>query len=338
MTTRLSMLRSLCRLGLASVTLAAAGCGAARPPLAEFHRLDLPAHSDSPTLTPAAHQTLLSELRDGDLVLCARDDPVSAIQRLTTVEPTYFLHSGTIQIIESRAGGKPRREAIVWHSTGEFDFLKLSPHMLGKVRGRVQSTPLDEFVRNYDALAIMRLSDPARNSRMVEACIRLHDEEVEFDPYFDCDDHSRLCCTEFTAAVIERGGYEFSIQPAPRTSNRVMSDFLMAWNVTADGVLMAGQFESLPGAQTIAVISRYGRMETYLAFRDAARLLHERVAAGEAQPRDLTNLDREKLVHFSPRMQLFMRGVEGLAIASPTLDPTEIRRRNEIVYETVMGE
>lgn len=313
------------------------GCGESRPPLEAFHRLDLPAHSDAPTLDPSIHAQLIDQLRDGDMVLCARDDPVSAVQRLTTVEPTYFLHSGTIEIVEKQRDGRSVREAVVWHSTGAFDFLKLSPHMLGKVRGEVRSTPLDEFIRNYDALEIIRLPDESRNVQMVEACRRLHDAHVAFDPYFDCVDHRELCCTEFTAVVIEQGGYTFDLQPAPRTANQAISDLLTGWNVTVPGVIMAGQFEKLPGATTVAVISRYGRLETYLAFRDASQLIHERVASGQAEARDFANLDREHLGHFSPRMQLFMRGVEGLAIASPTLDASELRRRNTIVYEAVFG-
>lgn len=310
-------------------------CGESRPPLTAFHRLDLPAHSDAPTLDPEVRAQLIDQLRDGDTILCARDDPVSAVQRLTTVEPTYFLHSGTIEIVEKQRDRCRSREAVVWHSTGAFDFLKLSPHMLGKVRGEVRSTPFDEFIRNYDALAIIRLPDESRNIRMVDACRRLHDAHVAFDPYFDCVDHRELCCTEFTAVVIEQGGYAFDLRPAPRTSNEAISKLLIGWNVTVPGVIMAGQFERLPGATTIAVISRYGRLETYLAFRDASQLIHERVAAGQAEARDFANLDREHLGHFSPRMQLFMRGVEGLAIASPTTDPEEIRRRNTIVYEVV---
>lgn len=315
----------------------ALGCGESRPPLTAYHRIDLPANSDAPTLSAETHAQLLEQLRSGDIILCARDDPVSVVQRLTTIEPTYFLHSGTIEVVEKSNRGRTIREAVVWHSTGAFDFLKLSPHMLGKVKGDVRSTPLEAFIRNYDALMIIRLPDADLNARMAAVCRRLHESNVKFDPYFDCVDHRELCCTEFTAVVIEEAGYDYDIQPAPRTSNAAMASLMIGWNVTVPGMIMAGQFERLPGAATIALISRYGRLETYLAFRDASMLVQERVLAGRAEARDFAALDGKHLGHFPPRMQLFMRGVEGLALASPTLDAVEIRRRNEIVYEATLA-
>ena len=100
--------------------------------------------------------TLFREVRSGDIILGVKEDPITALVRLITVEPTYFTHSGTIEVRDDEAGGRTLR---VWHAIGDFSLLHLSPHILGKVRGGVRSIALDEFIRMYDALAIIRQPD-----------------------------------------------------------------------------------------------------------------------------------------------------------------------------------
>lgn len=278
---------------------------------------------------------LFSGLRSGDIILGVKEDPITAFVRLITIQPNYFTHSGTIEVDEGEGG---KRTVRVWHAIGDFSLLHLSSHVLGKVRGGVRSIALADFMRMYDSLAIVRLPDEAKNRAAVQACKDLQAEGVEFDPFVDCVDHTTICCTELTAVAIERAGYDFNLQPLQRTTNVAISNLLYGWNVTTPGVIMADQFEHLPGARTVAVISRYGRMETYLAMRDAMKLLHERVASGAMQASDLIGFDTKRMVHFSTRMDLFMRGVEGLARALPTVDAGEFRRRNAVVFDAVFGE
>lgn len=328
------MARSWLTIFVCALTLTLlAGCSAT-PPLSAYHRLDLPAHSDAPILTAERHGDLIKELRSGDIILGVKEDPITILVRLTTTQYSYFTHCGVVEVVDDNHGG---RSARVWNAIGDFSLLHFSPHVLGHVRGGVRTKSLEDFIRSYDALGIIRLPDAQKNAAMVEVCRSLQKQGVAFDPFIDCRDASALYCTELLARAVRDSGYDFNVQPWPRTHNQRVSALMTGWNITAPAIYKAGQFENLPGAQSIAFISRYGRMETYLAMRDAMRLIQERVNASEAEANDFGGFDNQRLAHFSPRMNLLMRGVINLSRTAPTTDHNEIRRRSEILYRVSFG-
>lgn len=314
------------------------GCAPARPALETYHRLDAPVATrgaDAPKLDTEAYADLLGDLRSGDMVLAVREDPITPLVRLVTTEPSYFTHSAIVEVAEFNSIDDGRNEARVWHAIGDFNLFNLTPHILGKVRGGVRSLELEELIRMYDVLFVLRLSDDSKNHEMVEVCKRLQRDGVPFDSFLDCADDSALFCTELNVVTMRQAGYGEPVQPAPRTHVATLSTWMTEWNITAPAIYMASQFEDLPGAEVVAVISRYGRMETYLAMHDAATLIHEKINAERIVLSDLCGFDRDRLVHYTDRMELFLRGVEGLAKASPTSEAAEIRRRNEVVFAAV---
>jgi hypothetical protein len=196
---------------------------------------------------------------------------------------------------------------------------------------------LEEFIRTYKDLQIVRLPDPARNARMIEIVRRLHAARVQFDPYFDPQDSTTVCCTELTALAIAQAGYP----PVPvweRTANASLLSLMTTMNVTTPGLLMAGAIEQQPAAQTVATLSRYRNAAMNLAMRDASALLHERFAADpNARIGDWLQFNSSRFVHFHPRIELYLQAVEGLAAKQPSGDPARLRQRHLTLYDIIVA-
>jgi len=321
---------------VAALLAVASGAGCqSRPPLSAFHWLDPAADVPGPAVPEAlardGYRDLRAELRPGDVIMGARTDPTSALMRLAMDEYSYYTHSG---IVDVRDG-----EVVVSHASGRFRLFRRSPHLLGKVVGTVAAIDLEDFIREYHDVRVVRLPDPVKNRRLVAIARACEAKELPFDPFFDTLDPFRLHCSEYTLRATRAAGYGGPVDLARRTPNHSMANLLRRLGVETDYFVNVDRFAAIPGATVVAEISRFDRPETATALVEAFRVMHERVCGDpDMHVRDLVGCSPERLMHFTPPAEVYLRGAIGLAEASPTRDPLEVRERSELLYDLICGE
>ncbi|MHC5114480.1 MAG: hypothetical protein ACYTGP_08645 [Planctomycetota bacterium] len=326
---------SLLLFGCLVALLGSAGGCQSRPALTAFHRLDVtadPAASGAaPGLDREAFRALEAALRPGDIIMGARTDPTSALMRLSMDDYSYYTHSG---IVDVRGG-----DVVVSHATGRFRLMRRSPRLLGKVSGKICAVDLETFIREYHDIRIVRLPDPALNRRLAALTRQCEAEGLPFDPFFDTLDPAAMHCSEYTLRATRSAGYGGRLELARRTPNRSMAKLLRDLGVETEHFVSVDRFAGIPGATIVAEISLFERMETRMALAGAFRVLHERITAEpDAHVGDLVACSAERLMHFTPPTDAYLRGAIGLAEASPARDPREVREHSDLLYDVIYGE
>lgn len=312
---------------------AVAGCRT-NPPLSQFTRLDVGQPSDdgplaTSPLSRAAYRRLEAEVRPGDIILSTKQSAISAILRFALEDFSYYTHSGTIDV----RNGRP----VVSHASGRFKLLRNTPRLLDKVTGSIETAPLETYIRTYTDILIIRLPDPQKNLSMARATREYERRGVPMDPFFDLGDQSSLHCSEYTAKLIEEGGYEYRFALSGRSLNPHMRRLLTRVGVRATEFIRTADFAELPGVQAVARISRFPSCELSLAIADALHVLHDEISSNPTLCiGSLVAFDTEQLCHFSEPVQLYFRGVTGMVEANPTRDAAEIRRHNAILYDVIV--
>lgn len=258
----------------------------------------------------AGHE--LSGLAPGDLVLVKNPKAQSLATTLTFARFTYHDHLG---VLIERDGA-----FFVCDSWPSFHPFGKCDDFAARFRGGVRATELGQFLAHYETLAVVRLPDERRNAALARAAEASLDEAIEYDPHHDPRD-PRLSCSEYVRLLLERAGYA-ELPPARAVTQRTdYRALLQLLGFPSDAFDVPEDLAALPGARTIALVSRFATRAGLDAEHAAFARLHARFQAG-ARLDELLVVDRLRFLAYPPRVALFLRAAVGYG-GSVALDELE---------------
>ncbi|MEQ1893207.1 MAG: YiiX/YebB-like N1pC/P60 family cysteine hydrolase [Planctomycetota bacterium] len=251
-------------------------------------------------------------LAAGDLVLVKNPKAQSLATTLTFARFTYYDHLG---VLIERDGA-----LFVCDSWPSFHPIGKCDDFASRFRGGVRATELGRFLAHYETLAVVRLPDERRNAALARAAQASLDEAIEYDPHHDPRD-PRLSCSEYVRLLLERAGYAELPPPRAVTSRTDYRTLLQLLGFPSDAFDVPEDLALLPGARTVALVSRFDTHARLAAHRAAFERLHARFQAG-ARLDELLVVDRLRFLAYPPRVALFLRAAVGYE-GSVALDELE---------------
>ncbi len=257
-----------------------------------------------------AGEDLFSEASDGDLLLVKNTQAQSLASTVGLATPTWFDHSGVIQVTEAGT--------MVIESWPDVRLVAKTPDFASRLYGKVQITPVRQFLERYHHGLILR---PAGDGRQrVERALALAEQGITFDPYHD-PERPELSCTEFVAQVTGVDLEPIPVSPVPSISNtRVELGWYVSCFVTPD------TFLDLPGAAWIGELGRHGSLEEVRALRAMWFEIHRMSQRSGSSMGDWVGYDRFRLFGWRPRVTALLEWAVGLARFSPGGDHEERAR------------
>jgi hypothetical protein len=203
-------------------------------------------------------------LQSGQLVVSDSGEADSLLTAMLGEEYTAYGHAGIVSI----EGGKAyvyEGYALLW------PFLGGPP--TDAMRGRIRRVTLEQYIERQRVTAIFDPGAGVDKAAVVAFARARHEDDTEFDPYFDWSDHTRLYCTEFAALALNAGGRPLPtpVRVRANPSLRVALDWL---KVRAPEIVTAGSLTE--GSERIALISRTMTAREVEAYFAAKRELHRR--------------------------------------------------------------
>jgi hypothetical protein len=266
-----------------------------------YWRLDLAEPQGPFESERAGHE--LPGLAAGDLVLVKNPKAQALATTLTFARFTYHDHLG---VLIERDGA-----FLVCDSWPSFHPLGKSDDFASRFRGGVRATELGRFLAHYETLEVVRLPDERQNAALARAAEASLGEAIEYDPHHDPRD-PRLSCSEYVRRLLERAGYAELPPPravTPRTDYRALLQLL---GFPSDAFDVPEDLAALPGARTVALVSRFATRARLAAERAAIDRLHARFTAG-AELDELLCVDRLRFLAYPPAVALFLRASVALA-------------------------
>lgn len=239
----------------------------------------------------------LSGLAAGDLVLVKNPKAQALATTLTFARFTYYDHLG---VLIERDG-----QLFVCDSWPSFHPFGQSDTFAARFRGGVRASELARFLAHYETLEVVRLPDAERNAALALAAEASLGQGLEYDPHHDPRD-PRLSCSEYVRLLLERAGYDELPPPrsvTPRSDYRALLQLL---GFPSDAFDVPEDLAALPGARTVALVSRHATRARLAAHRGAFARLHARFLAG-ARLDELLVVDRLRFLGYPPRVALFLR-------------------------------
>jgi hypothetical protein len=258
--------------------------------------------SDSPAL---------DGLRSGDLVLARHARAQGFGTSLALQDFTWFNHMGVVALEADRVQ--------VYESWATVSKFGSSPDFAGRFQGGVRRTPLVEFLRAYEELAFLRLTDAATGERLVLAARDSLQSGIRFDPYHD-PERPELDCSEYVLHLAQLAGLQLDPPRVAATSNASARAVQESLGFHRRPYVVPGGFYDLPGARQVAWLSRHPSAAQALAAREAARLLHAQLGAGGSVG-DLVAFDRWRMLRLRDNVSSFLAWTDAYFACHPSLDP-----------------
>lgn len=137
-------------------------------------------------------------LKTGQLVLTESPDATSFLFPLIPKEFHPFTHVAILAIEDG--------EPWVYDVTGEVKTFPLKKRLLANVQGKMYRRRLYEYVAPNLYAEVYDPPEGADGDKIAAFARQKLREGVEFDPYFDFGDHSKLFCTELVELAIRSAG------------------------------------------------------------------------------------------------------------------------------------
>jgi hypothetical protein len=244
-------------------------------------------------------------LASGDLVLVKNARAQSLATTLTFGEFTFYDHMG---VLVERAG-----RWLVCDSWPSFQPFSKADDFADRFRGGVRGTPLERFLAHYETVLVVRLPDEPRNALLASAALASLDDAIEYDPHHDPTD-PRLSCSEYILMLFERAGLAAPAAPRPVSQQPQFCALLRALGFPCKAYFVPDQFAALPGAESVAWISRHPTPGRARAVEVAFELLHERHER-EGRIGDLLCAEGFGFLAYRANVAHFLRWAEGWAAA-----------------------
>jgi hypothetical protein len=189
---------------------------------------------DAKAAPPGTPTYLGMPLRTGQLVLTEAPGAYSFAFELIPEKFYPFTHVAIVAI----ENGEP----IVYDVTGEYKATGLHTKLLANVHGGMRRTPFYEYVTPNLYAEIYDPPAGADGEKIAAFARQKFTEAVEFDAFFQYEDHSKLFCTELVnLAIMNAGGKPVSLVPARENASLKLA---LQWlDVPHSYVLPAGLYK-----------------------------------------------------------------------------------------------
>lgn len=295
------------------------------PTAADFHRIDRgQAERLSLWEAGAVDSTWTSDLKVGDLLLAKNGTGRSLGAKLSFAEFAFHDHAAILM----RRGDRWN----VVESYPSFRVFGFFPDFAARFRGKIVRTSLEDYLRRYEVLTVVRLAD-GRGEELAARAQAALTEGIRFDPYHD-PSNDELSCTEFVLEMMNRAGASFEPAAIPVTRNASMRRLLNLVGYRLDGYVLPDRLGEAPGSTVIARFSRHTGVAEAKAYEVAHRLLLEWMDE-DALAGDCLDVDGSHLVRADERTDLFLGLARSFAQAHPTATEDELRQGLGVILAEV---
>ncbi|MEW6074515.1 MAG: hypothetical protein AB1726_18210 [Planctomycetota bacterium] len=290
-----------------------------------FHRLDLaPADPFSPAAADDPASPFLAGLASGDVILAKNPKAQSLAATLSFAEFAYYDHLGVL-VFED--GG-----VWVYEAWPRLRLLSTAPDFISRFQGHVDRVPLREFLARYETLELVRLPDPGRNARAVEAARRSRAQRIPYDPYHD-PEQPGLSCSEYVEMLfLAEAGYPAGLPPRPLGRNAAWARIADSLGFRAPAYVVPDDFAGLEGARSVGIISRHRTLAEARAMRTAFRVLHDRDRPDSPAGDYLAAHPWHFLVYRDTTLAYF-EWTKGYVRAHPEASEATLRAAIETIYD-----
>ena len=252
----------------------------------------------------------LRDLRDGDLVVARHSRAQAYGTSLALAEFTWFNHMGLVAIEDGRV--------VIYESWATLSRLGPSQDFASRFQGGARRTPLVEFLREYEELSFLRLTDAERGGAWAEAARNSLERGIRFDPHHD-PNNAELDCSEYVLALAQEIGLALDPPRVASTPNPAVRALQQSLGFHDREYVVPDAFFSLPAAQGVTRLSRHPSLERSFVAREAARLLQGLVGQS-GQASDLLAFDRWRLLRLRRNARSFLDWADAYFAAHPGPD------------------
>ena len=137
-------------------------------------------------------------LRNGQVILTESPETTSYMFMLLPEHFYPFTHGAIVAVEE----GKP----VVYEISGGLKTFPLHSKILDNVTGKVNRRDFFEYVSGNLYAEVFDVQEGVDGEKSVEYARKAYKKGIEFDPYFNFNDHGTLFCTEFLELSLQAGG------------------------------------------------------------------------------------------------------------------------------------
>jgi hypothetical protein len=232
-------------------------------------------------------------VRSGQLVLTESPDATSFVFVLV---PKAF-HPFTHVAILSLENGEP----WVYDITGEVKTFPLRKRLTDNVSGKMYRRSLIEYVAPNLYAEIFDPPPGADGERIAAFARQKYAEGVDFDAYFDFEDHSKLFCSEFVELAIESaGGPRAELEPPNPNPSLIRG---LGWlGVAAGNVLPAGRYAD--PKRFVGALGQFPSRTAAWSYFEAKREIHRRFTVDQRLG-FLLSIDGDGAIQVRPEIAAF---------------------------------
>jgi len=261
-------------------------------------------------------------LSSGQIVLTEEGTPFSQFLTLAQRDFLPYTHAGILvvekgvpYVYDMRGGLRPN-----WSGGPPTDVM----------HGGIARRSLKEIVRKNRIVAIYNPPQQAHRGKMVTFVWKSVVRKVDFDPYFDYSDHSRLYCVEFVAVALQQAGAALpELQPLRDNPSLAVA---FRWLKFQDSRIMAAGSFAVP-ERHVATFSATFTPDEIAAYFVIKQELHQRFAADQ-KIGSLFQWKQNKL-QFRPEVKEFRR--QALALAGRSGQVAEPEQIETMVQKLADG-
>ena len=204
-------------------------------------------------------------LHSGQIVLTESPDATSYMFVLLPKDFYPFTHAAIISIEDG--------EPWVYDVTGEVKTFPLKKKLMDNVKGKMYRRKLFEYIAPNLFAEIYEPPPGADGEKIAAYARQKYKDGVEFDAYFDFNDHTRLFCTELVALAVENAGGE-PPKPVPSNPNPSVVDGMKWIGVPPGYGMPAGLFAD--PSRYVGALGQFPTRTSAWLYQEAKRELHRR--------------------------------------------------------------
>ena len=263
-------------------------------------------------------------LRSGQILVTDSGGPSALFFSLFSGRFAPFVHAGILSIEDG--------DAYVYETYGVFR-PGLGGRPTDRVVGKVERTPLDDYVRKGRYVEVYAPPEGVDRGRVIAFARERFLEGTPFDPYFRVDDEQAYYCTEFVAAALHAGGAAMPPLlpfPANPSLTRVRS-----WlGIDGPGTIHAQQL--IHPDRLVGALSRLESPQAFVVYVELKRELHRRFTPDQRLG-NLFEWDGAALRFREPVADFLVAGFRLYEGARELPGPAEIRARVRRLADTMLG-
>jgi hypothetical protein len=247
----------LARLTLVAAAVGVAACGS----------VSLPPVRVLGAKTDDTHKPTYNGLpiKSGQLILTEAPEATSYVFVLIPKRFYPFTHSAVISVEDG--------EPWVYDIAGEVRTFPFRKKVMDNVVGKMYRRRLFEYVAPNLYGEIYDPPAGADGEKIAAYVRQKYKEGVDFDAYFDFNDHSKLFCTEMVALAIEAAGGQ-KITPEPSNPNPSVVEGMNWLGVPPGQALPAGRFAD--PARYVGALGQFQTRTAAWSYFEAKHELHRR--------------------------------------------------------------